>query len=39
MWAAERGYIEIVKLLLEQKGININTKDDYLLLPILISIS
>ena len=31
MIAAEKGHIEIVKLLLEQKGIDLNAKDVFLL--------
>ena len=30
MYASENGHTEIVKLLLEQEGIDINTKDAYL---------
>ena len=38
MLAAEKDLIEIIKILVEQKGIDINAKDIYLFLSIFISI-
>ena len=31
MWASEKGYTEIAKMLLEQDGIDINAKNAYLI--------
>ena len=30
MWASMDGYVEVVKILVEQEGIDINAKDIYL---------
>ena len=38
IWASKNGHTEIVKILLEQKGIDINAKDIYLFLSKFASI-
>ena len=38
MLASDKGYVEIVKILLEQEGIDVTSKAVYLFLSIFISI-
>ena len=38
MKASDKGYTEIVKILVEQEGIDINAKDIYLYYSLIISI-
>ena len=33
IWALNKGHIEVAKVLLEQEGIDFNTKDIFLILP------